>query len=143
MHYLSIFSKDLIKHELIFRAFGGTKQGVRKFWKNFDENSIAKLNLLFIILIFWKILLLKLEPSDIAPFPTAFFPFRCEDFPISPGYAIGDLCRFISKLSKSFGAVAQCYPLYYARNGLAKILNKTAVKFEKTLLLYLKHCQNY
>ena len=50
------FSKDFVNHALIFRAFGRKTKcwDFEKILKIFDENSIEKLNFLFLFLLFFS-----------------------------------------------------------------------------------------
>ena len=48
MLYFSIFSKNLTNRELIFLAFARKTLIDPKYWENFDENSIEKMEFLTI-----------------------------------------------------------------------------------------------
>ena len=85
---LAYFSNKLTNYALICCAFGRKTQIVGKFWENFeffDENSIEKLIFLYFIFYFFENLLLKIEPSEIAPH---FFGFGGWISPFPPGYAL-------------------------------------------------------
>ena len=84
---LAYFSKDLTNHSLTFCAFGRKTQILGTFWEKFENlwwKFYRKIEFLFFIFILEN-LLLKIEPSEIAPFFYNIFWFRgVEFFPLSP-----------------------------------------------------------
>ena len=69
-----------------------------KILKFFDENSIEKLNFLFLLFIFFENLLLKIELSEITPFfYNTFFGFGGGEFPLPPFFEIAVFRDFTLK----------------------------------------------
>ena len=67
MHYLSIFFKEFNKHCGNFSRFWTKNANCWEILKNFNENSIEKLNFLFLFYYFSENLLVKIEPSETTP----------------------------------------------------------------------------
>ena len=78
----SFFARLVDKHKLL-----GNFEKILKF---FNENSLEKLNFLFLFFIFFENLLLKIELSEITPFfYNNFFGFGGGGIsPFPPGYAL-------------------------------------------------------
>ena len=82
MHYFSIFFKQFNKPCVNFSHVWTKNANAREILKIFDENSIEKVNYLFIFL---ENLLLKIEPSEITQFfYNNFVGFGGREFPPPP-----------------------------------------------------------